>query len=278
MRDALRTVADAQYDRRWIAKFQLLQTNPWVTTSGLHPGVISSSLDEILAPPPMHNPNDSFGHGNPEYHSSSAVDPYWPAPGAVSAASAFTGQNENALFTPDPHAGRPNVQRSFSSYPQSSVPSGFASPDQRVASNDSAINIKVAIPRLAAPTTSRARRRSPRACNPCRQRKIKCDGVRPTCGQCAYHNNRCVYEDVKRVRDQKMLELLSKRAERYESLLRDLEGDVDAPTARRIRKALKVKSYHPNPISQFSSLDLCPHAPPAFESPLPLGFAFCEHL
>jgi hypothetical protein len=42
------------------------------------------------------------------------------------------------------------------------------------------------------------------------------------------------------VRDQKMLELFSKRAERYESLLRDLEGDVDAPTARRIRKALKV--------------------------------------
>jgi hypothetical protein len=231
----------------------------------------------------MHNLNDSFGHDGPEYHSSSAVGSYWPAPGAVSSAPAFTGQNENALFAPDPHAGNPNAQLSFSSYPQSMVPSGFTNPDQRVAPSDSASSNKVAIPRLAAPTTYRGRRRSARACEPCRQRKIKCDGVRPTCGQCAYHNNRCVYEDVKRVRDQKMLELLSKRTERYESLLRDLESDVDAPTARRIRKALKVSSFHAargliTPISQLSSLDLCPHAPPAFESPLPLGSAFCEHL
>lgn len=224
----------------------------------------------------MHNQNDSFGHDGPEYHSSSAVGSYWPAP-------AFTGQNENALFAPDPHAGNPNAQLSFSSYPQSMVPSGFANPDQRVAPSDSASGNKVAIPRLAAPTNYRGRRRSARACEPCRQRKIKCDGVRPTCGQCAYHNNRCIYEDVKRVRDQKMLELLSKRTERYESLLRDLESDVDAPTARRIRKALKVSSFHAargliTPISQLSSLDLCPHAPPAFEPPLPLGSAFCEHL
>ena len=192
----------------------------------------------------MHKPNDSFGHDGPVYHSSSAVSSYWPMPGAVSAAPAFTDQNVNALFAADPHAGSPDAQCSFSSYPPSRVPSDFANPDQRVASNDSASNNKVAIPRLAAPTTYRGRRRSAQACKPCRQRKIKCDGVRPTCGQCAYHNNRCVYEDVKRVRDQKMLELLSKRAERYESLLRDLAGDVDAPTARRIRKALKVSSFH----------------------------------
>lgn len=233
----------------------------------------------------MQTPNDSFGDDGPEYRSSSAVGSYWPAPGAVSAApaQAFTGQNESALFAPDPHAGNPNAQLSFSSYPQSMVPSGFANPDNRVAAHGSASNNKVAIPRLAAPTTYRGRRRSARACEPCRQRKIKCDGVRPTCGQCAYHNNRCVYEDVKRVRDQKMLELLSKRAERYESLLRDLEGDVDAPTARRIRKALKVSSFHaasslaPQCNFHFSSLDLCPHAPPAFESSLPLGSTFCEY-
>lgn len=99
---------------------------------------------------------------------------------------------------------------------------------------------KVAIPRISAPTTYRGRRRSPRACEPCRQRKIKCDGNRPTCGQCVYHNDSCIFEDVKRVRDQKMLEVLSQQVERYEKLLRTLEGEVDAPTSRKIRKALKV--------------------------------------
>lgn len=99
---------------------------------------------------------------------------------------------------------------------------------------------KVAIPRLNPPSTHHGRRRSARACEPCRQRKTKCDGVRPSCAQCVYHGNRCSYEDVKRVRDQKMLELLSQRVERYEELLRNLEGEVDESTARRIRRALKV--------------------------------------
>lgn len=99
---------------------------------------------------------------------------------------------------------------------------------------------KVAIPRLAAPTSSRGRRRSARACEACRTRKTKCDGVRPTCGQCVYHNNPCIYEDVKRVRDQKMLDVLARRVDRYETLLRSLEGDSDPATVRRIRKALKV--------------------------------------
>jgi hypothetical protein len=99
---------------------------------------------------------------------------------------------------------------------------------------------KVAIPRLAAPAATRGRRRSARACEACRTRKTKCDGIRPTCGQCAYHKNRCIYEDVKRVRDQKMLDVLAQRVDRYEKLLRSLEGKSDQPTMRRIRKALKV--------------------------------------
>ena len=114
-----------------------------------------------------------------------------------------------------------------------------ASPRSNAAPPDPSVS-KVAIPRLPAPTTSRGRRRSARACEACRTRKTKCDGVRPICGQCAYHNNRCTYEDVKRVRDQKMLDILARRVDRYETLLRSLEGESDMPTTRRIRKALKV--------------------------------------
>lgn len=103
---------------------------------------------------------------------------------------------------------------------------------------------KVAIPRLAGSDLSLGgRRRSARACEPCRQRKIKCDGLRPSCGQCAYHNHRCSYEDVKRVRDQKRLGTLAKRVEAYEALLRELEGEVDSPTARQIRKVLQVSLF-----------------------------------
>lgn len=99
---------------------------------------------------------------------------------------------------------------------------------------------KVAIPRLTAPNLNRTRRRSVRACEPCRHRKIKCDGAKPSCGQCQYHQNECSYEDVKRVRDQKELKLLGKRVEHYEHFLRSLEGEVEPQTARRIRKTLKV--------------------------------------
>ncbi|KAJ5121072.1 uncharacterized protein N7515_009033 [Penicillium bovifimosum] len=100
---------------------------------------------------------------------------------------------------------------------------------------------KVAIPRLAgSDATLHGRRRSARACEPCRQRKIKCDGMRPQCGQCVYNNQTCSYEDVKRVRDQKRLRSLSKRVDAYEALLRDLEAEVDVPTAKKIRKAMKV--------------------------------------
>ncbi|KAJ5300463.1 sugar transporter [Penicillium atrosanguineum] len=115
-----------------------------------------------------------------------------------------------------------------------------ASPRSTARLADPAVH-KVAIPRLAAPTGIRGRRRSARACEACRTRKTKCDGARPTCGQCAYHKNRCAYEDVKRVRDQKMLDVLARRVDRYETLLRSLEGESDPATTRRIRKALMAK-------------------------------------
>lgn len=101
---------------------------------------------------------------------------------------------------------------------------------------------KVAIPRITASNINRGRRRLARACEPCRQRKIKCDGAKPTCGHCAYQGSECTYEDVKRVRDQKELKLLGQRVEQYEHLLRSLEGEVEPPAARRIRKMLKVSS------------------------------------
>ncbi|RHZ67268.1 hypothetical protein CDV55_102357 [Aspergillus turcosus] len=101
---------------------------------------------------------------------------------------------------------------------------------------------KVAIPRAAPYSIHSQRRRSARACEPCRQRKIKCDGNKPVCRQCHEHHVTCSYLDVKRVRDQKQLGVLSHRVKEYESLLRDLETEVDANSARRIRRTLKTSN------------------------------------
>ncbi|KAJ5730934.1 uncharacterized protein N7483_005442 [Penicillium malachiteum] len=105
---------------------------------------------------------------------------------------------------------------------------------------------KVAIPRIAGVNHVQSRKRSARACEPCRHRKIKCDGIKPTCGQCAYHKSRCNYEDIKRIRDAKQIKSLASNVNRYEKLLRSIEGEVDSPTSRKIRKALKFNDGDPS--------------------------------
>ena len=100
---------------------------------------------------------------------------------------------------------------------------------------------KVAIPRAAgSDSVSHRRRRSVRACEPCRQRKIKCEGNRPVCRQCVESHITCQYLDVKRVREQKQLGVLGRKVDRYEDLLKELEPEVDTGSAKKIRRALKV--------------------------------------
>lgn len=100
---------------------------------------------------------------------------------------------------------------------------------------------KVAIPRKTGSDSGTYRRhRSARACEPCRNRKIKCDGNKPMCRQCVEQKITCTFLDVKRVREQKQLGTLGMKVEKYEELLRELEPDVDIMAAKRIRRALKV--------------------------------------
>ncbi|CBF82446.1 uncharacterized protein ANIA_11185 [Aspergillus nidulans FGSC A4] len=99
---------------------------------------------------------------------------------------------------------------------------------------------KIAIPRATAARTTFQRRRSARACEPCRQRKVKCDAARPVCQKCREHGLECSYMDIKRIRDQKQLGLLNEKVERYEKLLKQLETEVDPTTARIIRRTLSV--------------------------------------
>ncbi|KAL4783443.1 fungal-specific transcription factor domain-containing protein [Aspergillus varians] len=97
---------------------------------------------------------------------------------------------------------------------------------------------KIPIPRATSVKASSQRRRSARACEPCRQRKVKCDGGRPVCRKCREHDVGCSYIDIKRIRDQKQLGALSEKVDRYEKLLRQFEIESDPVTARRVKKAL----------------------------------------
>ncbi|KAJ5605204.1 hypothetical protein N7510_010358 [Penicillium lagena] len=181
----------------------------------------------------MAHPSDQFDQVNPGNSIATTNDVFWPWTPTAEVHYGVS-PNNNAYFIQ-----LPSTNPSFSSQP---VSPGTPAPPPLVGGRGSSPNVawnKVAIPRAPNATTINHRRRSQRACESCRQRKIKCDGNRPSCRQCIDHSQQCSYEDVKRVRDQKRLGSLSKRVDQYESLLRELEVDADASTARKIRKALK---------------------------------------
>ncbi|KAJ5267885.1 hypothetical protein N7478_010693 [Penicillium angulare] len=118
---------------------------------------------------------------------------------------------------------------------------------------------KLPIPRLRREVRESGGRRTSRACNSCRQRKIKCDGNRPTCSLChAQGLNNCFYSDVKAVRQQKDLELMRMKVESYEELLRNISLELEGPTAEQVAKVLENPSHanskeHQNRRSSVSS-------------------------
>ncbi|KAK4969821.1 hypothetical protein LTR66_011667, partial [Elasticomyces elasticus] len=158
---------------------------------------------------------------------------YWsPTSPAPTRARASPGQSPSISST-----YLPNARIVQQVTPVSSDSSSYLHLDPSKASGN-----RESTPRLSRTSNVHRPRHSARACENCRKRKIKCDSNRPTCGQCVHLNKRCLYEDAKQVRDRKTLQLLSQYVDRYEALLRDLESEVDAPTAQRIRDALKARN------------------------------------
>ncbi|KAJ5982088.1 hypothetical protein N7451_012188 [Penicillium sp. IBT 35674x] len=99
---------------------------------------------------------------------------------------------------------------------------------------------KLPIPRLQRERRESGGRRTSRACNPCRERKTKCDGNKPICSQCrGLGVTSCFYPEslVNRLRE----ELKSVRAENenYLNLLQDLKNESEEPIAEKISKGLK---------------------------------------
>ncbi|KAF9914799.1 hypothetical protein BX616_007536 [Lobosporangium transversale] len=78
-------------------------------------------------------------------------------------------------------------------------------------------------------TTPVKRKRLTQACDPCRKKKIKCDGVKPSCANCTKLNANCTYlpSMKKRGPRQGYIELLEKRLDKMEKLLQHGPSAID---------------------------------------------------
>ncbi|KAL4948243.1 fungal-specific transcription factor domain-containing protein [Aspergillus filifer] len=185
------------------------------------------------------NPNASSLSPNPNPNSNlnpnvpGAAPPEWiwragpgPGPGSSSAVNA-PGVTGPAATYPMPFSFGPTM------YPDITGSVPLLGPVQ-----DGIPAPKIAIPRATAVKAAAHRRRSARACEPCRQRKVKCDAGRPECRKCREHGLTCSYIDIKRIRDQKQLGVLGEKVEKYEKLLKEIEEEVESGLGRKIRRAL----------------------------------------
>ena len=106
----------------------------------------------------------------------------------------------------------------------------------------SEIRKKVPIERVTHGSPQGGRGRTPRACDTCRRRKMKCDGNRPMCTQCRVQDLvTCVYSNKKNVKELRQLELARLKNGDYEELLRDISRGAEAPVAKKIASILDVR-------------------------------------
>ncbi|KAF9210068.1 heme binding [Haplosporangium sp. Z 27] len=73
------------------------------------------------------------------------------------------------------------------------------------------------------------RKRLTQACDPCRKKKVKCDGIKPRCANCAKINANCTYlpSMKKRGPRQGYIELLEKRLDKMEQMLQHGPAVID---------------------------------------------------
>lgn len=101
---------------------------------------------------------------------------------------------------------------------------------------------KLPIPRLQREKREVVAKRVCRACEPCRARKSKCDGARPSCSLCrAQGLTTCFYPESKTVRQQEELGSLRKEIKTYRELLEDISHGLEGSIADRVTETLRVR-------------------------------------
>ncbi|KAG0371164.1 hypothetical protein BGZ54_009523 [Gamsiella multidivaricata] len=83
------------------------------------------------------------------------------------------------------------------------------------------------------------RKRLTQACDPCRKKKIKCDGLKPSCANCAKIDIHCTYlpSMKKRGPRQGYIELLEKRLDKMEKMLQHGPAAIDSDFKVSLRSA-----------------------------------------
>ncbi|OJD16473.1 hypothetical protein AJ78_03372 [Emergomyces pasteurianus Ep9510] len=105
------------------------------------------------------------------------------------------------------------------------------------------VESKIAIPRLQRPGQSQPsptgeRQRVSHACDPCRKRKSKCDGLRPVCSRCRDQEVTCVYLDGKREKLKRYTKNNAAKVAAYEKLLCDILPHQKPDIQQTIRNTL----------------------------------------
>jgi hypothetical protein len=99
---------------------------------------------------------------------------------------------------------------------------------------------KVAIPRISRKPPLAKRQRVARACDACRQIKLRCNGQRPACEYCSAIGSPCLYSASKREARQIDLQRLEERVQDYESVLGDVLLHCPQKNLKPILKLISV--------------------------------------
>ncbi|GLA47609.1 hypothetical protein AnigIFM63604_002288 [Aspergillus niger] len=125
--------------------------------------------------------------------------------------------NPSALSSPLYSSFYPPEAMSARKVPPPSQPASLGPPEAAIAGRADG---KVLIPRdrsRIVPASTQIR--TPRACDPCRQRKAKCNGGKPTCTQCERFGIECRYSEQKRAQEKRELDMLRTAIKRHERML-----------------------------------------------------------
>ncbi|KAF3166522.1 hypothetical protein TWF217_008060 [Orbilia oligospora] len=130
-------------------------------------------------------------------------------------------------------------------------------PTPDIVSTPSSTSSKVAIPRLKRDSdvagwggegrrgsSSGDKNRTSHACEPCRTRKTKCNGERPSCRHCLDFKITCYYGDGKRERAKNEVRYLQERVDTYEKALESIyaSGKIDNQAKLAIVAVLRESS------------------------------------
>ena len=97
------------------------------------------------------------------------------------------------------------------------------------------MSAKLPIPRLRREKREKGAGRVSQACEPCRERKNKCDGNRPACSQCrAQGLDECFYPERKVIQQHKELESMRNEIEGYQELLVKISTGLQGPIADQV--------------------------------------------